>query len=152
MIGSIRLHELFAAVLTVVIGFTSGCEKRPPEHAQVKASAGRIVLPISGVDDGKVHFYTYKHSGKRINFFVRTDGSGALSASFDTCFTCYKFRKGYRDEGTDLVCNECSMRFPLAHEKWDTSRGCSPIHIKSIIEGNTLVIQASDLEKGAKLF
>ena len=98
------------------------------------------------------HFYTYKHSGKRINFFVRTDGAGALSAYFDACFTCYKNKKGYRVEGTDLVCNECNLSFRLADQRWDNSRGCSPILIKSGIRDKALVIQVSDLEKGARLF
>jgi len=130
----------------------AGCSKQPPQHRPVSSVDGKVALPLSGIDDGKAHFYTYRHDGKRVNFFVRTDSTGTLSANFDACFTCYKHKKGYRQEGTHLVCNECRMRFRLADEKWDNSSGCSPILIRSSVMDNALIIQASDMEKGAKLF
>ncbi len=147
MFGSLRAVLLLALAASFL-----GCSNLPAEHTRVKAVDGAIIIPLSDVSDGMPHFYTYKHAGKRINFFVRTDGAGALSAYFDACFTCFKYKKGYRVEGADLVCNECSLNFRLADERWDNSRGCSPILIKSRLQDKTLVLQTSDLEKGAKLF
>jgi len=144
-------HLLFIVVLFSAL-FSSGCSSLPAEHKTVKADNSGIRFPVSEVNDGKAHFFTYKSSGKRINFLIRTDGSGALSASFDACFTCYKHKKGYRQEGTDLVCNECKMKFRLADEKWDNTNGCSPIHLKSALDNGYLVIKTEDLEKGARLF
>lgn len=139
-----------------MLGFScvlfSGCSSLPAEHKTVKAADGEIRIPVAEVNDGKVHFFTYKKSGKRINFFVRTDGKGNLSAYFDSCFTCHKFKKGYREEGTDIVCNECNMRFRLADEKWDNTEGCSPIALKSAQDGGYIIIKTDYIEKGAKLF
>ena len=117
----------------------------------IKAGQGEIKIPVNEVDDGKVHFYTYKASGKHINFFVRTDGAGKLSTYFDACYTCYKHKKGYRCEGTDLVCNECNLRFRLAEEKW-VHEGCSPIVLTSRIEEGNIIIRTDDIEKGGRLF
>ncbi len=136
----------------MVLFVSGGCGKQPVEHKIAAAKDGAIRIPVSEVHDGKVHFFTYKKSGKRINFFVRTDGNDNLSACFDACFTCYKHKKGYREEGTDLICNECNMKFRLADERWDNTQGCSPIMLKSKIENNEIVILTSDIEKGQKLF
>jgi len=129
-----------------------GCSKLPAEHKIITAKDGEIKIPAGEVNDGKVHFFTYKKSGKRINFFVRTDGTGKLSTYFDACFTCYKHKKGYRAEGTDIVCNECSMKFRLADEKFDNSQGCSPIALTSLIDEKNVIIKADDIAKGSRLF
>lgn len=149
--GVFRLLPLFSFVFLVLL-LSSGCGKQPAEHKVVTSKDGAIRVPVGEMHDGKVHLFTYKKSGKRINFFIRTDGKDNLSACFDACFTCYKHKKGYRQEGPDLVCNECSMKFRLADEHWDNSRGCSPITLKSRIENNEVVIMAEDLEKGGELF
>ncbi len=150
MTMKIKLGALSSLVLLVLL--PAGCGNQPAEHKVVTARDGAIRLPVSEVHDGKVHLFTYKKSGKRINFFIRTDGHDDLSAYFDACFTCYKHKKGYRQEGTDLVCNECNMRFRLADEHWDNTQGCSPIALKSRIDNNEVVIMAEDIEKGGKLF
>jgi len=141
----------FLLPLSLLLFVSSGCSKLPAEYTVIKAEQAVVKIPVKEVSDGKVHFYTYKASGKRINFFVRTDGAGKLSTYFDACFTCYKHKKGYRCEGTDLVCNECSLRFRLAEEKW-VHDGCSPIALTSRIEEGNILIRAADIEKGAKLF
>ncbi|MGE5300030.1 MAG: Fe-S-containing protein [Acidobacteriota bacterium] len=137
--------------LCILFAF-AGCSNLPAEHTIVSVRRGEVRLPIKDFSDGKVHFFTYKKDGKRINFFVRTDGKDNLSAYFDACYTCYKNKKGYREEGSDLVCNECKLKFRLAEEHWDTSHGCCPIAVKSRIDGGELIIAAKDLEKGQKLF
>ena len=146
--GSIRT---FFVVCTLLALF-AGCSKLPAAYQTVSAENGRIRIPVGEVNDGKVHFYTYKNSGKRINFFIRTDGTGDLSAYFDACYTCYKHKKGYRQEGTDIICNECSMKFKLAEKDWRYNEGCCPIPLKSSVSGGFIVIMAEHIEKGAKLF
>jgi uncharacterized membrane protein len=147
-------HPLKAVVVMLIVFFPlfAGCSKLPAEHQVVEAKDGEIRIPVSGVNDGKVHFYTYKNSGKRINFFVRTDGAGRLSTYFDACFTCYKYRKGYRCEGTDLICNECNEKFRLADERWENEKGCSPIGLTSSIGKDFIIIKTGDIERGARLF
>jgi uncharacterized membrane protein len=139
-------------ILLCLFFAVAGCSNLPAEHTVVSVRNSEIRLPIRDIRDGKVHFFTYKKDGKRINFFVRTDGKDNLSAYFDACYTCYKNKKGYREEGSDLVCNECNLKFRLAEEHWDTSHGCCPIAVRSRIEGSELIIAAKDLEKGEKLF
>ncbi|MBI5848975.1 MAG: DUF2318 domain-containing protein [Nitrospirae bacterium] len=145
-----RPHTIFAFFLFLLM--LTGCGRQPALYKDAPARDGSIVIPLSDVSDGKAHFYTYRKTGKHINFFVRADGKGTVSSYYDACFTCYKKKKGYRQEGIDLICNECSMKFGLAEEKWDEKDGCNPIHLKSTIVANNLVIDTAVIEKGAKLF
>jgi uncharacterized membrane protein len=147
------MRPLFISSLIIpLLILLTGCNKQPALYQNAPVKDNRIVIPLNDVSNGKVHFYTYKKSGKHINFFVRTDGKGTVSSYYDACFTCYKQKKGYRQEGSDIICNECSMKFGLAEEKWEEKDGCNPIYLKSIIEGNNLIIDTAVIEKGAKLF
>ena len=144
-----RRYRFLTLILALIL--SAACSNLPKEHKVVTAKEGVISIPVSEVNDGKVHFYTYKKSGKRINFFIRTDGTGKLSTYFDACYICYKKKKGYRVEDKDLVCNECSLKFGLADEVWE-NKDCSPILFKSKLENNNLTIKTEDIEKGSKLF
>lgn len=130
------------------------CSKLPVEHKVVKAQNGEIRIPLGNINDGGVHFFTYKAEGKRINFLVRTDMTGKLKTHFDAGYACYKKKKGYRVEGTDLVCNGCNMRFNIAEETWKLVEmmDCRPIPFQSNIKDNELIINLKDIEKGKKLF
>jgi uncharacterized membrane protein len=148
----VYLSKAVAVIFATLFPLFAGCSKLPVEHQVVEATAGEIRIPVSEVNDGKVHFYTYRKSGKRINFFVRTDGAGRLSTYFDACFTCYKHKKGYRCEGTDLICNECNEKFRLADERWENNKGCSPIALTSSIGKDFIIIKTGDIEAGERLF
>ncbi len=147
------MRPLFISSLIVsLLILLTGCTKQPNLYQEAQIKDDRIVILLSKVSDNKTHFYTYKKSGKRINFFVRTDEKGTVSSYYDACFTCYKHKKGYRQEGSDLICNECSMKFGLHDVKWEEKDGCNPIYLKSAIDGNNLIIETAVIEKGAKLF
>jgi uncharacterized membrane protein len=148
----VYLSKAVAVIFVTLFPLFAGCSKLPVEHQVVEARGGEIRIPVSEVNDGKVHFYTYRKSGKRINFFVRTDGTGRLSTYFDACFTCYKHKKGYRCEGTDLICNECNEKFRLADERWENNKGCSPIALTSSIGKDFIIIKTGDIEAGERLF
>ncbi|NJD54972.1 MAG: DUF2318 domain-containing protein [Nitrospirae bacterium] len=149
-----RLKIRYIACLFALCGLILllGCGKKLAQYQQASVHNNRIVIPLDEVKDGKAHFYTFTHGGRQINFFVRTDAKGKVSSFFDACYTCYRQKKGYRQEGTDLVCQECGMRFGLAEETWDPKGGCDPILLKSTIENNSLLVDISVIEKGGKLF
>lgn len=152
MIRSFGRRLLSAAFFLVLSASFVSCGSSAPVHPFVQEKDGKVIIPLSEVNDGRVHFYTFKKAGKQTNFFVRTDDKEKVDAHFDACFTCYKHKKGYRVEGSDLVCNECGMHFPIAAEQWDNSQGCSPILLKSSIEGEQLVIDTELITKGSRLF
>jgi uncharacterized membrane protein len=61
-------------------------------------------------------------------------------------------KKGYRVEGTDIVCNECGTKFRLADEVWKDVGGCAPIALPSEVKDGFITINALDLSRGERLF
>jgi uncharacterized membrane protein len=154
MNNSTRFTSSHAVCIVVLSGLVvvSGCSKKLAQYQDAPVHDNKIIILLRDVRDGKAHFFMYTRGGRQINFFVRTDAQGTVSSYFDACYTCYKQKKGYRQEGPDLICNECGMKFGLSDETWEAKGGCDPILLKSAIEGDNLIIETAVIEKGMKLF
>lgn len=150
------LCHCFKKIGLLIIGLSflvPACSGLPVEYKVVQSQNDEIRIPLREINDGCVHFFTYKGWGKKVNFFVRTDEKGTLRTHFDACYACYKKKKGYRVEGMDLVCNECNERYNLKEEIWKrVGMGCSPIPFKSTVTESELIIALKDIEKGKRLF
>jgi uncharacterized membrane protein len=112
---------------------------------------GAVRLPVSTFDDGQARWYTYPAGPKEIEFFVLKSSDGIIRAAFDACDVCFLAKKGYRQEGDDMVCNNCGQRFPskLINE---VRGGCNPSPLERTIEGDELVIKVEDILAGADYF
>ena len=139
-------------MLWLAISLLAGCERQAPEHPIVVPRGDRVSIPLAAVNDGGVHFFTFKHEGKNVNFFVRTDGTGKLQAHFDACYSCFKYKLGYVHEGDQVVCIACRIGYDLADVVWDYIGACAPINLKSRIAGQHMVIKRTWLEKGERFF
>lgn len=119
--------------------------------AVVEAEAGVVKLPMAEVSDGKAHYYTYKGGGKDINFFVLKSSDGVVRAAFDACDVCYREKKGYRQEGDLMVCNNCGQQFPS--EKINVLKGgCNPAPLARQEKDGYLVLNTADIESGRVYF
>jgi uncharacterized membrane protein len=117
----------------------------------VRAEAGEVKLPVSTVGDGHAHFYTYNGGGKSVNFFVLKSSDGVIRAAFDACDVCFREKKGYRQEGDLMVCNNCGQKFPSV--KINVIKGgCNPAPLNRQVVGDYLVLRAADIETGAYYF
>jgi len=139
-------------LLLLTLGALAGCGAEPPVHELVQARDGEIRIPLSRVGDGEVHFFTYRHEGKNVNFLVRTDGSGKLQSHLDACFSCYRYRRGYVVEGDSLVCIACRLSYDTEDEVWDFIGACAPISIHSSVDRGGLVIEERMLARAARYF
>jgi len=100
-------HQML--ILWLTLPLLAGCERQAPEHPVVVAEEDRVNISLAAVNNGGVHFFTYKHGGKNINFFVRTDGMGNLQVHFDACYSCFKYKLGYVREGNQVECIACRI-------------------------------------------
>jgi uncharacterized membrane protein len=142
----IGIAALIIAFVGIVI-FSGGDSRFKP----VEAEAGIVRLPVSEINDGYAHYYTYKSSRGSINFFVLRSSDGVIRAAFDACDVCYREKKGYRQEGDYMVCNNCGQRF-LSTQINVIRGGCNPAPLDRYVEGQYLVFKASDIEKGRIYF
>ncbi|WP_051361288.1 DUF2318 domain-containing protein [Desulfuromonas sp. TF] len=115
------------------------------------AEGGKVTVPVAQVSDGKAHYFSYRSGDDYVNFFLLQSHDGVIRAAFDACDVCYHARKGYRQEGDSMVCNNCNMKFrsDMINE---VKGGCNPAPIERSIADGRVVIAASDLELGGKYF
>ena len=112
---------------------------------------GKIRFAATDFSDGKAKFYRFNGQTGPIDFFVVKSSDGVIRSAFDTCDVCYKALKGYRQEGHEMVCNNCDMRFPTDRINV-VKGGCNPAPLNRQQVGQTVVIASNDIEKGAWYF
>ncbi|MEK6285441.1 MAG: DUF2318 domain-containing protein [Acidobacteriota bacterium] len=97
-------------------------------------------------------FFDYKLSdNKPVRFFVIKSSDGVYRAALDACDTCYHAKKGYQQEGDDMVCRNCGLHFHSAKIN-EVHGGCNPVGLPRTVEGDQLVIKASELESRGGYF
>ena len=131
------------------VGFLGGINSPLPnkQYPAIKAENDEIRIPTSVFDDRQAHFYsTTLPDGKSINFFILKSADGVIRAAIDACDVCYAARKGYHQDGDDLVCNNCGLHFPSSRIN-EVKGGCNPSPLTRTVEGNSVVIKISDLVK-----
>jgi hypothetical protein len=112
---------------------------------------GAVRLAASTFDDGQARWYTYPNDGVDIQFFVLKSDDGVIRAAFNACDVCFLAKKGYQQEGDEMVCNNCGQRFPSALVN-EVRGGCNPSPLERMIEGGEVVIQVDDILAGAHYF
>ena len=116
------------------------------------SSAGDVVIPIADLASGKAKFFDYKSSdNKPVRFFVVKSADGQYRAALNACDVCFQAKKGYKQEGNELICQKCGLPFEISRIG-EVAGGCNPVGIPRTVEGNNLVIKASDLESRKSYF
>ncbi|MGB2643583.1 MAG: Fe-S-containing protein [Candidatus Acidiferrum sp.] len=112
-----------------------------PPTAQVVDPAGNDVrIPLSEVQDGKMHLFSLDAGGQSVRFLVIKKPNG-FAAALDACRICGA--EGYRQDGQNVVCRHCgsAIYIPTIGE----AGGCNPIGVPSHVDGDNLVIDDSAL-------
>ena len=117
----------------------------------VTDQGGDVKIPLSDVQDGNAHFFSYAAGGKTVTFFVMKAADGSIRTAFDACVACNHAKLGYRQEGGSVVCNNCGMGFTPA-QIGQVTGGCNPIPVNKTVDGQSLVLKAKDLEAGGQYF
>ncbi len=112
---------------------------------------GLISLDTSLFNDGQAKYFSYRTSGKIVNFFILKSSDNVIRAAFDSCDVCYAAKKGYRQKGDMMVCNNCGQQFPSGRIN-DEKGGCNPAPLERNIVSGKLVINVSDIESGLRFF
>lgn len=152
-----RLHMIAAAVALVIVAavalyVTVGRNGTGAEAASTTTAAGGDVkIALADVNDGKAHFYSYDAGGTQVKYFVLKSSDGKVRAAFDACDVCYAQKKGYHQEGDEMVCNNCGRRFPSIKINV-LEGGCNPSPLDRTVKGDTLVLKTADVQAGVQYF
>jgi len=116
----IRRAAALALLLVLLAGCTSPSadpavdDEPDPVVSEDPAPVGEdMVIPKSALSE-TARFYTVDVEGTPMEIIALLTSDGVYRTSFNTCESCYKSGKGYYEqEGDELVCQNCSMRFSI---------------------------------------
>ncbi len=120
---------------------------------RVYLANGLAEIDISDLEKNKVRFFNTDLSGKKVYFFIARDGEGVYRAAANECQVCFSAKTGFRQEGDEIVCNNCGNRYPLNRIATEKG-GCNPAPIDPDIkaENGIIRIEAEKLEEISYLF
>jgi uncharacterized membrane protein len=93
----------------------------------------------------------FKADGKEIPFFVIKSPDGVIRSAFDACDVCFPEKKGYSQDGDNMICNNCGRKFHISRVNIEEG-GCNPAPLKRKVVGNSLVIMEQDVLPGKRYF
>ena len=149
----LRNRLLVAALVVLAAGLLGWGLSRHATGSRplVKAEQGLITLPLAQVSDGQAHFYRYQSGATSLAFFVVRGSDSRIRVALDTCDACYSAKKGYRQQGEVMICNNCEQQFPTVKIN-EVSGGCNPVAVPIRLSGEQLTIASADLDRGARYF
>lgn len=150
---------LMAACAALVIGgglffLGQGGDELPPVARvfAADAQAAEVAHPVGQFDDGSCRFFEHRSAaGLTIRYFVLKSSDGVIRSAFDACDSCWAAGKGYRQDGDEMVCQNCRMRFPSA-KVMEVKGGCNPSPLPNQVRDGKVVIRVEDIEAGGKYF
>lgn len=153
----ILIVALVAGVAVAAYLVTSSSSDKPtviaaPDQPGKPAATAELRVPVADVAGGRAKFFDYKlANNQQVRFFVVKSSEGDYRAALDACEVCAHAKQGYRQEGDDMVCNNCGKKFATALIG-KISGGCHPVGLTATADGDSLVIRKSELESGSKYF
>jgi uncharacterized membrane protein len=111
-----------------------------------------VTVPVSDVGSS-AKYYTYDSGGTVEKFFLVKGTDGNIHAAMDACDVCYPAKKGYKQSGDRMVCNNCGKSYSINSLGTDnTAGGCWPSHIPMTIANGYVTITKADLDTKVYLF
>jgi high-affinity iron transporter len=138
------------ACLVVILVLTADfiyvrANSAPPSSTPVSANGQEVRVPLSQVDDGKLHLFTVNVANQTLRFMIIKKPNG-YGTALDACRICGA--EGYRQDGQNVVCRHCGSAIYVP--SIGDQGGCNPIGVASRIDGSDIVMDLSSLGRAAQ--
>jgi high-affinity iron transporter len=138
------------ACLVVILVLTADfiyarANSAPPSSTPVSANGQEVRVPLSQVDDGKLHLFTVNVANQTLRFMIIKKPNG-YGTALDACRICGA--EGYRQDGQNVVCRHCGSAIYVP--SIGDQGGCNPIGVTSHIDGSDIVMDLSSLGRAAQ--
>jgi high-affinity iron transporter len=138
------------ACLVVILVLTADfiyarANSAPPSSTAVTAIGREVRVPLSQVEDGKLHLFTVNVAAQSLRFMIIKKPNG-YGTALDACRICGP--EGYRQDGQNVVCRHCgsAIYVPSVGDQG----GCNPVGVASHIDGSDVVIELASLGQAAR--
>jgi high-affinity iron transporter len=147
-----RTWRIAAAIacLVVILVLTADfiyarANSAPPSSTAVTAIGQEVRVPLSQVEDGKLHLFTVNVAGQSLRFMIIKKPNG-YGTALDACRICGP--EGYRQDGQNVVCRHCgsAIYVPSVGDQG----GCNPVGVASHIDDREIVIELASLGQAAR--
>jgi high-affinity iron transporter len=138
------------ACLVVILVLTADfiyarANSAPPSSTPISANGQEVRVPLSQVDDGKLHLFTVNVANQTLRFMIIKKPNG-YGTALDACRICGA--EGYRQDGQNVVCRHCGSAIYVP--SIGDQGGCNPIGVASRIDGSDIVVDLSSLGRAAQ--
>ncbi len=117
----------------------------------VDPEKGAVKILLAALQDGKAHFFSLGSGEGVVRFFALRKSDGSIGVALDACNACYRAKRGYRQDGDHVICNNCGMAF-RPEDIGIVTGGCNPIPVVHTVTGDAVVVKVEQLEQGRKYF
>lgn len=149
--------QLLLLAVVLLLGCTStGTQAAQGTPSQSEGGGSEVSdsvwIPLSDIS-GTAAFYEYDYDGAKIKYFAVKGSDGVVRTAFDACEVCYRAKKGYRQEGDSVVCNNCGLKFKIDDlGTRNKGSGCWPAYLPHEVKDGKVYILKDDLEAGSYMF
>jgi uncharacterized membrane protein len=155
MIGGVVAGILVLAFAAVSAGMLDSLFKKSPAESATAAgvleTAEVVKIPLKALDSGKALFLSSESEGRPLYYFALKSRDGAYRAALDACDVCFRTNRGYRQEGDQMVCNNCGQKF-ACDKIGEGKGGCNPHPLAHKEEAGFMVIRKADIVAGKDYF
>lgn len=113
---------------------------------------GNILIPLADVGT-RASYFQQNIDGVTIKYFTLKGSDGQIHTAFDACDVCYREKKGYEQQGDDMVCRNCGNKYAsngIGTE--NQGGGCWPGYLETSTASSNLVITKASLARGKYYF
>ena len=144
---------LVVAIIAVAYWTFGGGGTGPEVSEELTVNAnGQLEIPASEVTKDAT-YYSYDADGVEVRFFALLGSDGKVRVAFDACDVCYENKRGYRQDGSDMVCNNCGNAYSSdGIGTKNLEGGCWPSYLPREIDDGNVLISASDLKAKRYMF
>ena len=150
---------IIPAILIVIVGFAiviamgsdSSDGPEPTDSVYVNDN-NEIEIDVSEVTSS-ARFYSYDVAGTEVRFFAVRGTDGNVRIALDACDVCYSVKKGYRQAGTNMKCNNCGNEYATDGIGTENIQGgCWPRFVPMSEEAGKILVATKGLRDKKFMF
>ena len=123
-----------------------------PSEALTLNDQGDLQLATSDVT-GSAKFYSYDAGGTEVRFFAVRGSDGEVRIALDACDVCYDSKRGYRQAGDSMKCNNCGNEYETdGIGTKNLQGGCWPSYIPMNTQDDFVIIDPQKLRDKVYMF
>ncbi len=122
------------------------------ETPNTNTGTSSVAIPVNGITNS-AQFHTYNSNGVTVRYFLARGSDGQVHIAADACDVCYDNKRGYKQTGDVMTCNNCGQEFSINSIGTDNiAGGCWPSYIPMSINSGDVIIQNSALDAKSYMF